>query len=511
MCRPHRHFYCRGLKLSCNLQPTDGNDEGVSRDNTQDQSTDSASYDDDQGLEVFVRGECGPDATAEFDIHTLPFHQYCAGLGRGEWYVSEARKTGIKLHPGSWIRILGRRWPLLILVLGFGSVTLAEWSSAISGISAFVGNVTSGQFLFGLLLVGLWSGVIFLVDYGHVIERNALWKPLLVYGLVGLFGLGTATNVVRVFLASDPTTLEDNVVFASGLFLAMLVAGMVVYDTLIRTENMLANLGRKAILENKAGYQAFKRELEVKLTQRLFGTPIHVSTAFSVLFVAQFGVFWWIGDGPHGMGSLTLLVVNVLLDFLLMIGVYQFALVLSEFRPLLGRGYESERGLVRLQYRPFHSDGRGGFRDLGRAAMRVNGLIIIAGLFYGYRIFVQGSRSLTAAIVADPLSTPALLWGFNYVFPILVYGVVAAGWLYFTFWQLHVKMVKQREELILERQRALRMDAKKTDKPLGHHEDAEFWRDLGNAPVWPVDNRQLTTLVTANAIPLFLTFSSFPI
>lgn len=469
------------------------------------------SYDLDQGLEVFVRGECDPAAAEEFDIHTLPFHEYCAGLGRGEWYVAEAARTELKLHPSGWIRTLGRRWPLLILVLAFGTVALTERSGAIAGLSAFAGDVTSGQFMFGLLLVVLWGGVLFLVDYGHVVERNELWKPLLVYGLVGIFGLGTAINVIRVFLASDPTTLEDNVIFASGLFLAMLVAGMVVYDTLIRTENMLSNLGRTAILENEAGYQAFKRELEKKLAQRLFGSPIHVSTAFSVLFVGQFAVFWWVADGPHGMGSPTLLVVNVLLDVLLMIGVYQFALVLSEFRPLLGRGYESGNGLVRLQYRPFHSDGRGGFRDLGRAAMRVNGLIIIAGLFYGYRIFVQGSRSLTPAIVAEPLGAPALVWGFNYVFPMLVYGVVAAGWLYFTFWQIHVKMVKQREELILERQRALRMDDEGTDEPLGDYADAEFWRDLGDAPVWPVDNRQLTTLVTANAIPLFLTFSSFPI
>lgn len=483
----------------------------LSDDTAPGSETDDPGYEYDQGLEIFVRGECDPDAVAEFDIHTLPFHQYCAGLGRGEWYVSEAEKTEVKLHPDAWVRTLGRRWPLLILVLALGTVAFSETSSAITGLSAFAGTLTSGQFVFGLLLVALWSGVVFLIDYGHVVERNELWKPLLVYGLIGLFGIGTAINVVRVFLAPDPTALEDNVLFASGLFLAMLVAGMVVYDTLIRTENMLANLGRTAILENKAGYQEFKRNLRKKLGQRLFGSPMHVSTAFSVLFVAQFAVFWWVADGPHGMGSPTLLVVNVVLDILLMIGVYQFVLVLSEFRPLLGRGYRSDAGLVRLQYRPFHSDGRGGFRDLGRAAMRINGLIIIAGLFYGYRIFVQGSRSLTPAIVADPLSAPALVWGFNYVFPMLVYGVVAAGWLYFTFWQLHVKMVKQRETMILERQRARRMDADGPDKPLGDYEDAELWRDLGDAPVWPVDNRQLTTLVTANAVPVFLTLSSFPI
>lgn len=463
-------------------------------------------------VNTFVRGKLNEPGENP-RIIDLGFHEYCAGIFADEWYVDEATSQELKIVPQLWLRTIGRRLPVfMILITGLVVIT-GELSPTMEGVSSLLGWISTTELLSLMGLSALWIVLLYLLEYGYIVDRRSLAKPVLVYGLLGILTAGTAFTIFLVYQSDDPTTLSDNIVFASGWLLANTIGGILCYDSMIRGENMLWNLGKTSLIQNTEGYEDhFRTELKSKLEQTIPGLPVTVSVVFAILSVSQFGVFWLLYDGPQGLNSIILTALNVLLNIFMMTGVYQFVLILSEFRPLLQGGYQSEAGEVSLHYDPFHPDGRGGFRDLGQASMRINGILIVGGLYYVYRLLVQGQRTMPDGLLSASPSLTAIFWTFSYVIPFVLYFVLVACWLYFTFWQIHLEMVDQREQLIIEAQQQgyRRDDTESVDYP-GDLGGEKLWEQLKNAPVWPIDSRQLTTLLTVNLAPLLLTMTSLPI
>jgi len=364
----------------------------------------------------------------------------------------------------------------------------------------------------------VWLLLLYLLDRGGIVEWQRLIKPALIYGLMGWLFLGAVFGAYLVYISENPSAIDGNVVFVSGYLLAMLVGGMLAYDTVLRAENLLWFLDTTNIIHDRDTYSEFKQGLRDQLSTSILGVPI--SYLFAGLIMSQFFAFWYFTTGPQELGYTPGIVVNVLFNTVLTIGLFQFLIVISRFYSAISDGYQTETGSVQLRYKPFHPDGRGGFRDLGRAAMRVNALLIIAGAAFSYRMYVQGTRAFDADIVAMSVTPELIIWTFDYIIPIILYAIVAFIWIYFVFWQLHIRMARAKEQLILSKQYAHRNGTSPTDSrqpplveeapPIGGPEDEAAWRELRDAPEWPIDRRQLTTLASANAAPVVVTAVSLP-
>lgn len=449
-------------------------------------------------------------------LNDLHFHQYCAGFGREKWYAAESQSRPLKLITGP-VRAVGRRWPAVVMIATALLFVIAEFYS-IGGLSDLL--MLELWTLVPYLAVGaiVWLLLLYLLDRGGVVEWRRLIKPALIYGLMGWLFLGAVFAAYLVYISDDPTTIDRNVVFVSGYLLAMLIGGMIAYDTVLRAENLLWFLDTTNIIHDRNAYSEFKRALRDQLSTTTFGVPI--SYLFAGLIMSQFFVFWYFTTGPQELDYTPGIVVNVVFNTVLAIGLFQFLVVISRFYSTVSGDYQTESGGVQLRYKPFHPDGRGGFRDLGRAAMRVNALLIIAGAAFSYRMFVQGSRAFDADIVAMSVTPELIIWTFDYIVPVVLYAVVAFIWLYFVFWQLHIRMARSKEQLILSKQYAQRNETSPTNlqhsplveeaSPIGGPEDEPAWRELRDAPEWPIDRRQLTTLVSANTAPVVVTAVSLP-
>lgn len=101
-----------------------------------------------------------------------------------------------------------------------------------------------------------------------------------------------------------------------------------------------------------------------------------------------------------------------------------------------------------LTCEPYHPDGHGGYRDVGKFATRVNILLILAGFYVIYRLYVQGSRVAPAEMA--PGMAPAVggaIWLASFVVPMVAYAIAAVAWLYYSFWHIHLRMLREREHL----------------------------------------------------------------
>jgi len=276
--------------------------------------------------------------------------------------------------------------------------------------------------------------------------------------------------------------------------------------------------------KNRA-YHDFVIDLTERLDHSRAWLPVPTAYLFAVLFVTQFAALWVVGVGPQNLDFPVTLVANVVLDLFIVVVAFQFLVLVDALYNLVEGEYDvvddrndadakdsedagaedgTEPDAVRaLTYRPFHPDGRGGFRDIGKFATRVNLLLIMAGLYTGYRLYVQGMRVTPAETVSGlPLEAGATVWFVSYVVPILAYGVAAGAWLYYSFWHLHLRMAREREQQYTERQRALRTGR---GERVGDLEDATDWLEKRNAaPTWPINNRQLASMVSGSVVPLLL-------
>jgi amino acid permease len=106
-------------------------------------------------------------------------------------------------------------------------------------------------------------------------------------------------------------------------------------------------------------------------------------------------------------------------------------------------------------------------------------------------------------------------WLVNFLGAILLYAAIVIVWFYYTFWEMHKQMVKQKKVKILRYQLEFRQsdnegddgddDAQTTvEKPIGELDDKEYWQELYDAPVWPINTQKMSAVVTGNLLPIAL-------
>lgn len=466
---------------------------------------------------AFVRGN-DLSTRAERPFSSLSFHQFCAVSPRETFYAQERRNGTVCIVPGA-IRTVLRYWPLTIFVMTVLYLLAPLVEPGLEPVWAFFPSMTLGNLVWVAGAAVVWTTLFVTIGRVGIVTRyTQLAKPAFVYGLFGVLLAGTLFSVFLVWQSDSPATLPRNVVFGSGFLFAAYVAGMIAYDLLIRTENLLDNLGEKNVVPDQERYETtFLDEIAEKFSASVFGTEtssvsvfdVPLALVFGITFTSQLVTFWLLQNGPHQLDSMVALACNAFFDAILMTGIFQFLIFIRQLNLLLDDKYERDGEAVRLQFQPFHPDGRGGFRDIGRAAMQVNVLVIIAGLYYVYRLYVQGLRALPMGGFDALQDAQAILWLIDFGGPIVIYAAVSAVWLYYTFWTTHLKMARDKERMILHRQASYR--GEDDSEPIGGVNDRTGYEELLSSPVWPLDSRQLQTVMVSNIVPLFLTLSSLPI
>lgn len=453
-------------------------------------------------------------------------------------------------HPTGLVRTALQYTPLFVGCIALLFVIGAELVDHVEGLSAYLPPLSPSLSLSVLpvvvVAVVVWGVMASLVVEAGFVGVRELLQAVAVYGLGGLLAVGTGLSILTVVLTETPQKLPANIVFTSGYLLLILVGGLLTYDAMLRTEHLFGHLDEKLIVERENGgaYDAFREKMNEQLaheTPLFAGRSVRTYLLFAPLLVFQFAAVWaFAGSGPQNLDFRLTFWVNVGLDTVLAIIYFQLFVLIEAFHNLVTGGVtlyredtededddpeyhheQNEAGTLvpeqvdLLSYRPFHPDGRGGFRDFGKFATRVNVLLILGGLYVVYRLYVQGARALPV----DTLSLDALLtldglvWAVSYVGPILVLFAVAFAWLYYSFWTLHVKMARERERHYTEsahRRRADENDDIPRDAPLGEVRDAADWQESrAAAPVWPVDARLLASLVSSSVAPLLLALPKF--
>jgi hypothetical protein len=406
-------------------------------------------------------------------------------------------------------RTVLRYTPLFVFVTVVGLLGYAEVSPTMDGISALVPSLSPWvpQVLAGAVVV--WGVLVTLAGRVGLVSPTELLKALVVWGLVLALLVGSLYSASLVLSASDPTGLDDNVVYLSGYLLMLLLGGLVVYDGMLRTETLLDTLpeGNASVVKDGDAYREWKEELQARLDDCVKGMP--TSHVAAVVFVSQFAAIWLAQSGPQNLGSPVTLAVNLAADVVLVVVAFRFLVLVKYLNMLMTDQYAPEdRGPTRiLSYQPFHYDRRGGFQDFGRFATRVNLLLLLAGLYSVYRLYVQGLRVLpTDGLLAFQSNLDLLLWVGNFVLPVVAYALATGAWVYYSFWAIHRKMMMDKRALSSRHQgvRATSEQMPTTGDSVEDFEEGIDWYYLETAPEWPINSRYITSLVSANAVPLLL-------
>ena len=441
------------------------------------------------------------DDDGELPFDDLHFHRYCAlypytpeddvrvtadsGSEQGPEirYLSGVARTGL------------RHTPMIVLAVTVLFFASAELVDGVQGVSAFLPTLSTAELLIAAAAIGLWGVLIGLLVRVELLTVRELYKAGVVYGTMAFLAVGTAVSIWLV-LFDHGGTYSRNIVFTSGYLLLLLLGGLLVYDGLRRTEHLFDRLGNSMVVGNNTAYVERKRDLADRLSHAVSipGTSLTIPSEylFSVVFVSQVAVLWWLGIGPQNLDYSVTLVGNVLLNLFLVAVFFQFLVLIGWFYELVNDDRDGDREPA-LTYLPYHPDGHGGYRDLGKFATRVNLLLILAGFYLVYRLYVQGSRVSGAEMAPgfDP-AFGGFLWFSSFMLPVILYAIAAGAWLYYSFWQLHLRMARERE----------RYYAKQASGSYG--DDYSGWRVRSQAPVWPIDNGQLFSLVSGTFFPLVL-------
>lgn len=489
----------------------------------------------DEPTHVWTRWDTADDGHTGTEgvlpVDDLHLHRYCA-VPPFDGYRED--RDGKRSANGVDVRFLDgpmraglRHTPTVIAAVVVVLLLGAELSPTVQGVSVYLPELPLVAAPVAVLLAVVWAMMGWLLFGAGLLEGEETAKGLVVYGLVAILSAGTVASVYLVVTTEDPTALPPNVIYVSGYLLMLLVCGLLVYDGMLKTEHLFENLGEKLLVPEEKGdaYEEFLRELagDLSHTTGIPGTSVEVPTytLFAPLFVSQFAVVWLLQSGPQGLGWWLNFLVNVLLDLFVVAVAFQFLVLIKAFHELVTGTVELEvdgetREYDLLAYRPFHPDGRGGFRDFGKFATRVNVILIVGGLYALFRLYVQGARSPlfdapnTLAALGVGGEMAPVVWLVSYVGPLVAYGVAAGAWLYYSFWQLHVKMARERERQYTERQRRRREEDGETDAPIGDLEDGVEWQERrATAPVWPIRSRQLFSLVSGSFVPLLLSVQDF--
>ncbi|KAB1190668.1 MULTISPECIES: hypothetical protein [Haloferax] len=443
------------------------------------------------------------------DVH---IHRFC-DIAPGADSKPDIDDVELRYVDGA-VRTILRYTPTVIFFLVIGLMTYAELSPDVEGISVLLPSVS--LWVVPALLGGsvIWGIIVLLVDRVGLIDRRELLKVILVWGLV--FGLltGSLFATYLVLTAPDPTLLGPNIIYTSGYLLMLLVGGLLVYDGALRTETLLDKLpeGNNSIVEDSAAYEEWITELKTKLTDTIGG--FSTSHVFALLFVSQFAAIWVVQSGPQNLDSNVVLGVNLFANFILVIVAFKFLVLVKYIHLLMTDQYTPDGGNPKriIRYEPFHYDRRGGFRDFGRFATRVNVLLLVAGLYTVFRLYVQGLRVLPAAGITG-FETPfhLFLWIGNFVVPIIAYAIAAGAWVYYSFWAMHRKMVMDKRIHCKDDQgiRGGTEALPTVGDSIDDFDGGLDWYYLDIAPEWPINSRYIASLVSANAIPLLLPLFKF--
>lgn len=456
------------------------------------------------------------------DDTEVPFHRYCT-LVPETWpplpgfdsQLPEGREPPLSYCPpvARWAL---RHTPLIVLVASlvylfskFGGAVLR----ALTDVLARFVTPLSAAALVGLFV---WVVVLLVLLRGVMVMPGAReFQSIVVYGLaVGL----TAGLLLGLYSAAPDTSVDlppagEAVLrsFPFDFLWMLLLGGHLVYDGMLRTENMFTRLHAKqpSVVTDEEGYRAFVEDLQRYLdddTAIRAGLPERLQTAwplswlpdrlqtaylFAAAFVTPFFLVWLVLPTPPE--STTELIARVgaavlptVLDFFLVVVFFQFLVLIVFFNRLLTEHAPERAGEASftLRYNPTHHDGYAGFRDLGKFATRVNLILVVGGIYQVYRLSVHGMREYPG--LADGVTLEVVAWSLSHLGPLVTYVLAVTLWLYLSFWQIHKTMRRGREREI-ERRLA---------------ESTEPSPELENAPVWPVNNRLLVSVLSMDLVPL---------
>jgi hypothetical protein len=264
-----------------------------------------------------------------------------------------------------------------------------------------------------------------------------------------------------------------------------------------RAETLFTSLDRTELLrgEEKRRYvETFLPRLQSAFRTHVLGVPAVLP--LGVLFVAQFVWIWTLGAGPFGLDAWSTLLFVAAVDVVIVVLTVQFVLLVRFLNELLRD--DGDDGIY-LQYLPGHEDDSGGFRDFGRFVTRVNSLLVLGGVYLAYRLHVQGSRDPFGPAGETAISAwDSLLWTVSYVLPVVVYALVIGVWIYFSFWQLHRKMVR-------DKRRAIHQERPGDGRS---REDLTTLQTYREAPEWPINERLLVTVLSVDAVSVGLSMLS---
>lgn len=466
----------------------------------------------------------------------VPFHRYCDFFpwridDRGGGDADEGLSAPA-IHYLDWLpRDILRYTPMWILIAWLSLAIAAEFSPGVIGVMEYLTfpspTITLVAVLWVLLLLWLLHKADIMLDWEFI-------EGMAVYLIGGFLLAGTVFSVVYVTTALRAGVPGDaivgefgNVVLGSNLFLMMFIGGHLVYDGMLRTENLFTRLAEKrppVVVaagdsarrdDREAVEQAYGRFLgrfEASLKSRvrldLPGTLVDrsISCGTVYLFTLGFVIPFTVSGLVLSHGSLTAakqsihqnplelmpLLVPTALVLLNVIVFFQFLVLISYFYELLTKHRPaSERDVdFTLEYQPRHPDGYAGFRDMGKFATRVNALLIVGGLYVVSRVYIGGLPALQGIDLAT-LDAAALNWLFNFLGPVAAYVMTVVVWMYFSFWQIHKTMRRGRELSI--RSVAAENDGELPDDKL----------DYKQAPIWPINTRLFASLILGDILPVF--------
>lgn len=517
------------------------------------------------------------DLVGKYEAETLSnrrFFEFCAVLFAGDACSEQERdpkkyqKDGIDVEPVSFlptvVRLLLRHVPSMVFVFLVLALAEAELRSDIRGVSVLFPEIPLVPLVFLALAVG---ALLYVFVKSKLTDRKTVLKATFVYGLAGILLAGSIFGTFLTLETRGETTITPHVVYTFPTLLFTLLIGLLAYDLLLRGEFLYTHLGKKNIVMKCTGYERNGNETEQswsendengrtckeryediktrELLPKLRGGPIS-SLRYGHLFAFFILILYlliWSFKGPLGTGLWSSFLLNLTINLVVLVGVFNFLVGVIFLRNLLKGEYSEDGKVFQPRYLPFHPDRQGGFADIGEMAMRINVIFILIGIYYVYRAYISGLRAFPlqselpfAPLYAELIGIEQTLvlemafWVVNFLGPIFLYAVVVVVWFYYTFWEIHKIMSKQKKDLILEKQlesrkdynddrlalynapewpvnREVREDSEpdgRWETPLGDYEDKEDWMALNDAPEWPINTQKLGGLVTGNVIPLLL-------
>jgi len=461
----------------------------------------------------------------------VPFHRYCVVFPvvrgpDGRLTLNRERPAGSAdgtaerprvRYVRGFTRTLLRFTPLVVLLTLVGYVVLTELSPETVGLTDLLPAGVGFPSPLVTVAVLAWVALLFVPLYVADLRPGpATAQAVAVYGtllalLLGCLGAVLASPVVDVPLRPpDVGPTEWTILNPVGFLTVAFVGGHLLYDTVLRTETTLSRLPEKhpAVLvdpegEGRRRYETLLDDLAGALrssvaTLTVGGRQVSLRTShvFAVVFLIPFLVSR-LASLPEMTGrplpaallaepgEVAVALVPLALDVVLIVLLFQFLVVTAFVHRLFSDSPDGEAGPL-LRYRPGHPDGQAGFAEFGNYATRINLVLVLAGFYVVYRLYVLG-LPLLEEIGASAVTPDLLNWGLLFVAPLVVYAVAVLLWLYFSFWRMHRFMAEAKTEALREARRPA------SDR------DVEI---VESAPVWPIDTRLLYTALSLDLLPV---------